>query len=343
MESEILKSELNELLSKIDIDFNPTADPPFSLLPLMYGYISSRELMHSDIIAELLSCKTNNYAIMRQFLKDIGVEEFPPVLDESPVIHTEREVESRRRIDILITWGKNTVIIENKLNDAPNQQNQLSDYCTSIINAGYNIKKVVYMPLYNSKSAPYKIGSHDVINFHPKKIIDWLEESKNKLEESTDEWCACKNYSDLLKYINIRNKNFMNATKILDLLENDDFAKLTEIASIVNSTDWYNAILTKISNEVKSEIPEVNSVFKGSNHIQPWLDNYNFWVELWIDKKEIKLWLRTNNQPVSIEGYTQFSEDKNYYINERPIYLYPDKKDDLIRDVIELLKKSISK
>lgn len=85
-------------------------------------------------------------------------------------ITTERYIPSnRRKIDIFIEWGNKSdaIIIENKLNEAQYQPNQLEDY--------YNSIKSKVMPKYTS-FASIKIGNRQLptSNLSTKYFTLWI-------------------------------------------------------------------------------------------------------------------------------------------------------------------------
>ena len=47
--------EIKEVLSKVNIQIKESKDLSFKLLPLLYNRISSKELLHSEIISDFLS------------------------------------------------------------------------------------------------------------------------------------------------------------------------------------------------------------------------------------------------------------------------------------------------
>ncbi|MFV0483749.1 MAG: PD-(D/E)XK nuclease family protein, partial [Bacteroidales bacterium] len=99
-------------------------------------------------------------------------------------VEVEKQTKGRRRIDILITWSdkkgkEQAIIIENKLNDAADQKDQLKDYYEYVVGEGYEVISLVYMPWSKSyKSYTYsnleKKISDVAIDFDVKDIMTWL-------------------------------------------------------------------------------------------------------------------------------------------------------------------------
>lgn len=126
-----------------------------------------RENFHSDIIYELL--KTQNGEGLSELIKMINAHgKIKLDIDDfrNASIKKEYTIENKRRIDILI-WSKKSgkiIIIENKINNAPDQYRQIPDYVKYVNNTlkeEFEITKtevvcVIYLPLIYKK--PSKEG-----------------------------------------------------------------------------------------------------------------------------------------------------------------------------------------
>lgn len=88
-------------------DMSTKKELPFSIIPFMYERISTKELLHSEIIAELLRPNgKHGYGdvFLQEFMRSIGID--PQAQDFSAVeVKTEVSTDESRRIDILIVWG----------------------------------------------------------------------------------------------------------------------------------------------------------------------------------------------------------------------------------------------
>lgn len=343
--------EIKEILKKIQLS-EKREQLPFSFLPMMYSKISSKELLHSEIIATLLRPKgEHNLGILplEKFLTALGIDNYDDFGKDLSItkVQTERGVEGRR-IDILLINDKNAIIIENKLNDAVDQVNQLCDYTKSIQSEGYNVLKVVYLPFYEHKSAKEKVEGVDVVNVSPTGLINWLKECKKPI---------CISYAELLKYMNQSNRNYMDAKKIQTKLGDEELSKIIDIANIINSPDWKICILSEIENEVRSKLQgfKIKSDIKENRFLQLWVENPPFWVEIYLYTYELCLYIAKNDDKecktmIPIEDF-DFVHDSwnakkgyNYFAEEgmRKSYKYPCKKDfeKLIKNVCEILKVS---
>jgi hypothetical protein len=299
-----MDENLKNLLSKIEV--SEPEKIPFSLMPILYQKIKEKELVHSDIIAYLISDSTDNkksQLFLKLFLNHIKVDEKYYGNFSNLKVITEYSIENKRRIDILITWDKYAIIIENKLNDAPDLHNQLSDYYNAIegkeieTSSGrqkLSVLKVVYMPLFQSKKAyipSVNLPEDIVVNFYPKKIIDWLEDciSSSDIGLAEPEIIACVNYITLLKHINQINRNTMETKKILETLNHSEFKKLVDVAQIVKSNEWENEIMNTIEKLFEKKVKDCKmkvEAYKGDNEnkksfLQLWCDNYKFWIEIY--------------------------------------------------------------
>jgi hypothetical protein len=111
-----------------------------------------KEDFHEIVLSQILNPKTpeiGNIAHLHQFcdlLSKISGNDLPHKFNSGVIVETQFPVEEqdgggkRGRIDILIYDNKNSIIIESKINNAPDQDNQLARYFEYIEN---NFKKKV--------------------------------------------------------------------------------------------------------------------------------------------------------------------------------------------------------
>lgn len=323
--------ELKQLLSRIELH-NKMEEVPYSILPMMYDRISSKELLHSQIIASLLDPNEKHGlgdVPLQCFLDKIDCKDFGEL--SKTIVEAEKGVDDMRRIDILLTNGDKAIIIENKLNDAVDQPNQLKDYLNSITKRGYKVLKIVYLPLYEYKSAKEKADAQ-VVNIYPQDLISWLHDCNNDV---------CNSYASLIKYMNKTNINFMEAKAIQSQLSVPELTKLIEVANVVKSSSWIPTRLKTLTE--KLNVPKLISVDKGG-HIELYLDGYKYWVEIWAYDFEYRLWVVAKEQNVNVDDfvYDQFST-YHYYKNPAKFsYKYPCESDNerLIADITDLLNRS---
>lgn len=87
-------------------------------------------------------------------------------MSENDCVTVERE---EKRIDILIKIDnpkyKKAIIIENKINDACDQDNQLARYYEMLTNEGYTVLKIPYITLYGGKIPDYSKWEEQYENY----------------------------------------------------------------------------------------------------------------------------------------------------------------------------------
>lgn len=337
--------ELKQLLSRIELH-NKMEEVPYSILPMMYDRISSKELLHSEIIASLLDPNEKHglgEVPLQCFLDKIDCKDFGEL--SKTIVELEKGVEDMRRIDILLTNGNKAIIIENKLNDAVDQPNQLKDYLNSITNKKLDVLKIVYLPLYEYKSAKEKVDN--VLNLYPKDLIDWLSSCNSD---------TCNDYALLLKYMNQTNINFMEAKALQQAeLSAEELTKLIDIANIITSESWNAARFEPIIVAVKTAFPKEelkSSVSK--NILNIWFGEcYKYWIDVRAQYHSYDLYVVDKEDEnaaipaeVMVKSYKFDSIEKGYrYLKiKNKDYPFPDlsniKNKELIDEIINLLKTS---
>jgi len=289
---------------------------PYSILNSLYTKSSQKELEHSKILACFLNpaeSHKHRFLFLRQFLKDIDLEEEANNLSnfKNINVYTERSVKvpnkkNPRSIDILITWElegeTNAIIIENKLNYAIDQPDQLKDYYDGIIEENFNVKKVVYMHIDQHIEKNENEVSVDIfkclINFNSQNLIDSLQE------------CNINNtHSHITEYINLLKNNVQNymytetALEIQKKLLNnhESFKNLVAVSKIVNSKEWHAAKFEIILSEFEKDsdavddkliISEVNKSAKFNAYYRSlYFENQKCWLDIWSFDDSVKLYL----------------------------------------------------
>ena len=137
------------------------------------------ENLHSDVLASVLD---PNDGLL---IGDIGMNLFCRALSEiEPRItvgiettgcNVEREHSTAGlgSIDILISDGSGAIIVENKINDAVDQPNQLARYVTSAQDLGLNVEAVVYVVLTRGKKPPLSFSPEygTLASFIEKRLV----------------------------------------------------------------------------------------------------------------------------------------------------------------------------
>lgn len=243
---------LQELLSRAkqlrrteEISFNPMSE--------FVPYVSTKEIVHSKIICELLN-PHGSHGCEDEFLKSF-FEQFLPNLrfeDYSDFnVTLERKVTrvltegGVRSIDILVNFkdscGKNhAIILENKLNHAEFQYLQIEDYIAGLVYEGIKVDHVVILhDRYQHCTASDNSISTTLL--YPNQLSDWIKSVNN-------ENSGIDAYADYLMLLHNQNISYENSKNMLNLSlqEIKDLYKLKE--AFENLTDAKNKyILGKVS------------------------------------------------------------------------------------------------
>lgn len=319
------EKEICELMDKI-----PTfkgLKPIYNPMETFVEYVSQKEICHSSILAELLN-PLGRHGLERSFLdvflEKIGCESFKDVTirTEMTVLRILTAGSGPRRIDICIINNHNNdvVIIENKLNNAQEQQCQLADYKAGLKHKGYNVVKTVCLQGSNFND----IGAD--IDLSIMDLADLLER-------------ACGNCLELQSYItllkNMGHKEKMNEeVKKLLSLDNETFDKVRDISRFFYNDEvseyCFNEIVSKL--KAKSEYDLELSFSKKRRYLQIWHDegykngiNYGYWIELWFrDYDRFEIWIRCDSEnELKLKGYVQDETDCDYYKHRNGVKSFP--------------------
>ena len=110
-----------------------------------------RENFHSDILKLILDPYTEevgNYQFLKYFLDMIGC-------DSNDFKSDVTCVREEKRIDILIKSNSKAIIIENKINGAVDQPNQLARYMEALKAESIDVVKIVYLTLTEAKKIDF--------------------------------------------------------------------------------------------------------------------------------------------------------------------------------------------
>lgn len=345
-----------EFQSKEIIDFNPLAQ----FIP----YVSSKEVVHTKILKEILSYENNAVHFINFFLK----KEIPN--DIKINVFKERKVQSvltglnDRSIDLCITWeecdkNKHSVIIENKLNNANFQERQMEDYLASITQ-NKNEKVEASIIIYKSKNKVIDKENKYVL-ISPEELAKWVKSIANK----NVNLLAYANYLFDLNKINI---DMRNSEKLLDCslqqikelnLLNQAFSKLNE------SKNHY--IVSQVQKFHENISYEWGKLDEGAKMLQIWNpDDYqrnDLWIAIYPpsnpadDEQGTDIYVYTHakksegdyekitcglsdskmkyNHLGTQEGYAYFRADDNFRFQ----FFNKDKREAMITEIIRLLDK----
>ncbi|MBE7691232.1 PD-(D/E)XK nuclease family protein [Tenacibaculum piscium] len=262
--------------------------------------IGTNENAHSRFFLKFLSYKSNGeFLFLRKFLDSLGGE-FKKIKIDNPIFTAEKE-----RIDVLISDkdGNYSIIIENKINNAPDQPNQIVRYINIQKNNGFHIDNIYVLYLTDNgskkpseKSFPKEKREilnerYSEINFK-NEILKWL---KSLIISCKEEEVLLK--SALLQYIDYLEGRF-NRRKIETGMNNELKIFLNNKINLTEN-DYTNIKV------INSEIQKLNNL---SNHFQD-LQNDAF-------------------QKIILDWKTKMSNNQNYKIvtnieNDKiPKYMY---------------------
>ena len=150
--------QLKEPLRQYKENKEKRMDPGFNVFYLISDYYY-RETFHGDIIAALLSPdeKHGEGNLYIDLFIDMINEKKQLVNSQyyqTPKVNKEFSTydgELSGRIDIMIEGDKHCIVVENKLNNAPDTYRQLPKYYADLKDAGFTVDAFVYMPLDPSK------------------------------------------------------------------------------------------------------------------------------------------------------------------------------------------------
>ena len=351
-------TDIKELLNKlkdVEIQSDPT---PFNMLHIAFQDVHGKEVLHSKLLAGLLDPSVNHNlgsAPLETFLKQIEVSH--ETLSNVSV-ETEKTVNGGR-IDIFISWKDDNkkhhaVIIENKLNDAPDREGQLNDYYNGTKD-DYQIEKIVYMPFYKSKkSFQYTDACEEVkrlcIDFDAEDIVKWLESSENTP--------MIKQYIEFFECLTGTNFKYMKADEIMNQLNNEDIFKLEKIRTIMNEgSQWCNALFIKQCPDVYEYLQRFQKLqikfqrLTGENVVELLFNPWKFWIELYVRESGIFVYLCTYDSPPP-EGEITF-ENKQftyecpangwYYYYDSKKYEYSYSEQDDLKNYLDGLLNELAK
>lgn len=162
-------NELTSEIEKLRINYNLQDDNSFnfftSISPIYY-----RENFHSDILKNILNRNTQeigNFKYLDIFLDLIDDKN---AFDKKDEVYVVRE---QGRIDLLLHNHKNAVIIENKINNACDQDNQLARYIEYANQQGLTVSSIVYLTLVEGKKPNLN---------YDEKYIKYIPEIEKKIK-----------------------------------------------------------------------------------------------------------------------------------------------------------------
>ena len=163
-----------------------------------------------------------------------------------PVLRILTDGSGPRRIDICIinNHNKDVVIIENKLNNAQEQQCQLADYKAGLKHKGFNVVKTVCLQgsNFNDIGADIDLSIMDLANL---------------LNEVSGNCFELKSYITLLKNMGYKEKMNEEVEKLLSL-DNETFDKVRDLSRLFYNDEvseyCFNEIVSKMKEKSKYDL-----------------------------------------------------------------------------------------
>lgn len=262
-----LLEQLAPLVKEYEGKKKKRMDTGFNVFYLISDYYF-RETFHGDILYALLSPKEKHNEgtlFVDLFIDMINKEKRLVKKDNYSKVQVEREYGTNDgnemgRIDLLIIGENNhCIVIENKLNNAPDTTRQLPKYRNALKQKCYEIDAYVYIPLDQNKKPDksdwkevekqdidqklvvipaFKIGSSSLVK-------DWLDPAENN-SKNEDARFIIKQYKTLLNNLTIDIMDNETIVNTLVKAENSD----TTMAIMEN----YDAICNRIIKEFVNEL-----------------------------------------------------------------------------------------
>lgn len=266
------------IIDKTKAELNERLADSFSV----FSYIPFNEVSMSNLFKDLLDIRGNHGqggVFLNKFLELICTK-----LEINTLIHidntlyeintevrTTRIVNSLRRIDILLNWGKSFAIaIENKPYDK-DQPNQLDDYTNHLESEFHGNYIIVYFSDHDATDTSISVEKREFLKSQKKYVqINFTDDAIEWLAKSRKEVKAYKIKSfidDLINKIMERqgNKKEINQEIVDYILTSDD--NLNAVYEMINSLDpVLNKIALEWSIEFKTELEiQTNRTFHVTN------------------------------------------------------------------------------
>lgn len=357
--------EISDFLRNLEINVEEPM-VKYNPLEIFVEKVHEKEICHTTIIADLLNPKGRHQTgdiFLRAFCDHMGSCNIISNASDIRVIR-ERPIKSRltdkgiRRVDICIEIkcqkDASAILIENKLNNAKEQEQQISDYKEGLRAEGFIEVKTVCLQGVIHKN----IGADlDISPTNLADILDSVETPPTNL----------KSYITLLRNMDTKEVYKENARKILQL-EAEEIKKirtlyfsLPEISNLL-----YKDIIKNLKNkdicfeEICSEdnTGDVYKIISGEKCLQLWNkecykkgSNKGFFIEIWFyDFDRFEIWIKQDgeNEKLSLSKHDYakskqwdkyFVDKNNSYDGSNPMtFYYPNKEqfDNMVEYVYEL-------
>ena len=303
-----LFKELSPHIEKYIENKKKRMETGFNLFYLISDYYY-RETFHSDIIAALLdpcekhgnnNCYTNFYIDMinKKSKEELSKELINKDFYTAPIISKEfptNDGTMQGRVDIFIEGDipdekgkKHCVVIENKLNNAGDTEQQLPKYSRDLETRNFEIDAYIYMPLDPNKE-PNKTDWGNKRNDIEKKLViipaykpdevnlidNWLKPALDKSEG--DASFVIQQYIRVLNNLTI---DIMDNKEIIEILTKDEKNIETTLDILENSEAFYNNMIDLFIQKLGNMTQE-SYMFshKGNNRIEISNNRWTYVIE----------------------------------------------------------------
>lgn len=348
-ELESFFENLKEPVQRYKENFDKRIATGFNVFYLISDYYY-RETFHGDIIAALLSPDEKHGE------GNLYIDLFIDMINEKkqlvnsqyyqmPKVNKEFSTydgELSGRIDIIIEGDKHCIVVENKLNNAPDTYRQLPKYYRALKKRGITIDAFVYLPLDPNKepnSSSWDSEIRDLINErlviipaysaeHVNIVENWLTPAEERTSDD-DARFTIRQYKSLLNNLTI---DIMDNREIIDFLSRDDNFETTinildlqlEFSRRIKD-EFLDGIKTKLEEHGfeflregnKDKIEIKNSDYPSWSFIieriggttNRWCRYLNYTGEKLVHIEK-PLWLRANENQTFPFGQEYYGEDK---------------------------------
>lgn len=263
------RPEFDDILQGFDDNILKKGAYEFNIFSIS-TYGNQLENFHSDIIGELLNpngLHEEGNKLLQLFLKFLSGNGAKIKLNDFKNVDVLRE---KGRIDIALIdrKSKNAIIIENKINNAPDMNDQLERYYNWCIKEKYHVNSVVYLTLSGEKSSPSLKTNNDL------KPIN-IAASTNNSKDLVNGWIipcigACNTF-DTASLIKQYSKLIINLA--YDKMNNkllDEFYSLSDDMTVIQKIEK----LKELSNQIPSY--RMNKFISGIKEFKPFSKSYRY-------------------------------------------------------------------
>ena len=238
---------------------------PFNVFSVLFKETNEVNL-HSRFLHALLDYKKpedDAKENLKDFLQHVRVKDFElgGVKVEQERYFNWRNKQGERKgneIDILITNGKQAVIIENKLGDQ-DQEKQLCRYYNVLKDRGYSDIHLLYLTLDGRDPSDDSVGNLDrklkLISYE--ELIPWLESCQKRAYDEPELRESVKQYLQLVRKLTGTDdrRKYMDELKELCLKDNN-FVLIRDLNNAMREAGT-ELLWNEIESELKSEIPDL--------------------------------------------------------------------------------------